>query len=354
MKIKSIVATAIILAFPLAKGQDDTCFKKIDNSYQEVPESRHEVANMPKVRSQDSSGACSGLSSAAVAQHYVCEAKKLDCQNLSPEQTISPFSMLSWMETNRRLNEPHEVDRHTNIRFNNPGWMALSNAAETKRDFSFDSDSCYPFDQFANKYGSNEAAVKKMIDKFENYYNKNKTEGTICEDCLKEDLKKDLLISAQADDLKQALSKDTFGEFLYRVVFRNCPTFIKVKPSPKFNSYPQNDDAKYEDLIGKIKEVMTEGRPINLSGICPLMVDKKCKRGKSGKPASHDVVISGYRKMCKPSGACRDVLKIHNSWGQAWQDQYDGGWVDAESLLKSAADDNGKFEKNMLAWYTKP
>ncbi|MNT58070.1 hypothetical protein D3C72_1954850 [compost metagenome] len=94
-------------------------------------------------------------------------------------------------------------------------------------------------------------------------------------------------------------------------------------------------------MIDKIKEVLNQDNPLSLDGICIEYSGTECK-------TRHSVVISGYRKMCKGVGkerSCRDVLRVQNSWGKDWQEDFGNGWVDAKELLSSVK------SKQMLSWY---
>ena len=51
---------------------------------------------------------------------------------------------------------------------------------------------------------------------------------------------------------------------------------------------------------------------------------------------THEIIISGFKKTCTSSGKCIDQLKVHNSWGQSWQNQYtNSGWINADNLVNS-------------------
>jgi hypothetical protein len=58
------------------------------------------------------------------------------------------------------------------------------------------------------------------------------------------------------------------------------------------------------------------------SGVCPI-----------GMTDGHGVVIKGMRKN-PASGKCE--LLIHNSWGKTWQNDHNGGWVEATPLIEKS------------------
>jgi hypothetical protein len=103
-----------------------------------------------------------------------------------------------------------------------------------------------------------------------------------------------------------------------------------------------------QKFVDKAKEVLQTGRPLALAGIC--LGEENADN--CNAPNRHASIIAGYRRVCNkpnsrdPGAKCRDVLKIVNCWGKSWQDENDGGWVDAETLLRHT-----KLQKNALGWF---
>jgi hypothetical protein len=251
------------------------------------------VSNMPRVRSQDSLGVCFGFSSAVVAQHYYCEQNKIQCNPLDEKSEISPMSMVAWANPDDVNKRAGTWTNHSNIRFGGYGYAALGHFA-VDRTNTITPEACYPFDQFANRYGSNQAAVDVIILKLKAEYDKYKTEGHACEECLIKIVRNDLGAKTSLSDLAKGLEQKTFDQFLYTAYFGSCEeNEISLEPPPKMNMFPkQNETADYRQVISEVKRVLASGRPLNLDSICPFYENSKCISG-------HSVVITGYKSLCK-------------------------------------------------------
>lgn len=347
---------------------------------------------MPPMRSQDSLPICTAFSSAAVVQYQVCKKMPGACKDGVPTSgkfTVSPLSTLAWTRTNDGTGVQGNSSNFENLQFYYSGTTgaseALQNASFTPTFFA---ESCFPFDQFANneanpKFGGIEGIIKVI----ESEYKKAKLEGDgLCEDCLRDSpmVGAANALGISSDKIKEKLveaktGKATPGQFLHKLMLENCPDLISFRPSQKlkFDSFPKDaKDLAYQPMIEKIKEVLkvqedggTVGNPLTLDNICiEFKSDGTCK-------SFHSVAITGYRKVCKNVSSesipendkkercavqCRDVLKVHNSWGGDWQRAWekkmglkegDGeGWVDAKQLTEYMTK-NKNLMKNALAWY---
>jgi hypothetical protein len=356
------------------------------NAQQETKESEickeDAIKGMPPIRSQDSLPMCSSFSSAAVAQFQVCKRIPGSCVDGVPKSskvTISPFSMLAWTRTNKGLG-PENSNNYSNLQLSSkPGLTGGSTEAlkNASMNFVFFAESCFPFDQFANKFGLyNFDKTEQIVKTIEDEYTKASLEGNgICESCLK-GAALELGITSSMDDIRaklvEAKKQDaTPGQYLHKLMLEKCSDTVKFRPSqaPKFDSFPSDPaDFTYDKWIGKVKDVLKSGNPLAFDGICLQQKEGKCV-------APHSVAISGYRKVCKKvsdakllpsdgksakevvkcSEECRDLVKVQNSWGAEWQDGdpkdlKSDGWVDAK-VLADYATKNKDAMKNSLAWY---
>lgn len=295
------------------------------------------IENMPRVRSQDSLPICFGMSSAVVAQFYVCKERQIskcnhvdsrDKNSLNPKFEISPMSMVAWANKNDLSVGGRDGD-HTNLYFNGNGGFALDYLAESDTNTVL-RDSCYPLDQLANEYGFENK--KKLNDNLEDLREdyKKRTEADFCQTCIVENLQQNFKVKTEAEDILSNLEIEPFDQFLYAGVFGSCGEKpIGFKTTPKFVTFPlHGSTANYKDTISKIKEVLSKTR-------YPMVLDNVCGSfDGDGKCIKHSVVIHGYKKICKvDNSSCREVLKIQNSWGEDWQKQNDDGWLDAKTLL---------------------
>ncbi|MFP5520414.1 MAG: hypothetical protein ACLGGX_10960 [Bdellovibrionia bacterium] len=295
---------------------------------------------IPPIKSQDSLGICFGMCGAAVANYYLCKTTDTDCSKLGTN-SVSPLAAAGYSTTNSVYDRAGVASSHTNIRFGGSCVSVLENMG--KAGFMA-KDSCFDFDTLANKYGNDAAAIESVLKNLEAMFNK-KTEADFCYDCLKNELNEKLGTNLNTDDIKAAVDRNhTFDTFLYRATIakKSCDRGhyhkIDIESRPTvgvLNEIARNPDGKLAlqpikvtAIVDKIKEVLSKDFPLAISNICPISDGNKCKE-------SHAVMITGYRKQCKPNGKdCREVIRIHNSWGKAWQDQFDGGWVDVKSLFE--------------------
>lgn len=194
-------------------------------------------------------------------------------------------------------------------------------------------ESCKPFDKLANNFSFYNNRGDKRAEEFLKYtqelYDKKRstTEAAAVEDCpecLKQ-LSNMTGFDENVINLKQALAKKSYDEFLYTLFFADCK-LKDVSRGFRQVKFPQDDMAVTNDeLKQKIKEGLSADHPVLFPNLCMNMQNGKCAEG-------HSIVITGYKKMCCGS-KCTDVFKVHNSWGQEWQDRNNGGWVSANDLL---------------------
>jgi hypothetical protein len=343
-----------------------------------------EIGNMPRVRSQDSIPICGSMCTATLAQYQICKNNSglyPDCSKIPRNQEVSPFAALAWMHTNTGSGV-HELQNHSNLTIYGKDLEggASDGLENASGEFVFATDSCFPFDQFANDHGLNafpklEEIFNQIDQEYIKYADKKereKTEGDICENCEVAKAVARLNIPVSLDEIKSSLEaskkagKDS-KQAMYDLTIGNCKEAVTLDQSPKFDKFPKGyanavkkkdkntlKQFTYDALIGKVKNVL-EGRPGNpgnplaFDGVCLEYVGKECKKG-----SGHSVIISGYRRVCKNNSKCvaecRDVVKVQNSWGKDWQIKNDDGWVDAETLFSYVTADPARME-NVLSWY---
>lgn len=306
-------------------------FKKVSNADFSLVSDVSEVKNLPKVRSQDSLGICYGMSSNVVAQHFYCEKKKLDCANLTSKQMISPLSSAAFAKSDDPDEAVRSIGKFRNIdvRNSSSSGMALYNLSG---EFTLFADSCFPFDQVTQKYGTDEAAVNEMLRRLEDVFEKNKKmEAGACIDCVQKEVQKSFGVSLTPNIVARALRQENFNQFFYRVTIgtNRCEDFVSLSGAdrPGYKYYPTGKEtANYEQKVQYLKNVLKNGRPADLAGVC-------IKPGASTCEVQHSVAVTGYRKQCTAKGQCRELLRIQNSWGEDWQKAFNDGWVDAKTLL---------------------
>lgn len=328
------------------------------------------VGNMPKVESQDSLGICFAFSSAAVLQQFYCTKKKLDCQNLDLKKKISPLQMAAF-STNGDPENIKDLESYDSIQEGGSGRKSLINAIDvTQMGFT---DSCFPWDQFVSKHGEDPQVHAAIFEKLKTaYVDHKKTEATFCLDCLSKTLQQEFDMKIDDVRLLEALRTKTYQHFLYAIFLKdreNDPVNTYCKDLIGFSTgsieiFPKEKGviSNYKDVMEVIKKVTANKMSLNLDGICMERKENgecvctEMANGKCVKEARHSVAIAGYEKACLQTDACknscekkgcyREAVKIHNSWGKSWQNKFDGGWVDAETLIKETE----PLSKGILSW----
>lgn len=336
-------------------------FVKVSAEYSKIEESEV-LTNLPKRRCQgEVPGACVGAAGAFLVDHYNCRINKTkDCASLSQDEEVSALNVLTYGRTNLGAEDRSKLpSSFKSLGFKGVGGaQTLQNAANF---FKFKAESCFPLDKINNKHMTpNLSAVdlsKKIqasIANLQTVYsaNKGKNETEACEACILKGLEEAFGINPSTDGLRAAMQKETFEEFVYKVLFDDgkCKE-LNIKPKPFVAFFPRNEseqgNVKFTDAIDKAKEVLHDDKPILLSEICTVRkADGQCI------PESlHGLVVSGYKKVCKPNEPtkCRRVLRIENSWCGDWQKGFgDEAWVDAESLMANI--DSNPLNVGVLSW----
>jgi hypothetical protein len=338
----------------------------------DTPLEVYEVPNMPRIRDQKGLGLCQSFSNATILQKYLCDVKKLpNCSTINPVIEISPLHLWSYLTPNQKGQERGIRENHTHLNiqdqetvFNdNKGLVVPVNAvvnlvqASLKRGGSLRmcSEKAFPYDQFAEKFAFNEEAAKLNLEKINNVYQtqrkKLKPEGTespVCDGCLEatieamnQILPRPLSVEKNSRVIEGSLRKETFGEFLYSIVFRQCGDI--TMPLPLIERFPENGEfSTKREMKDKIIKTIKTNTPVSYGPVC-------VNRNATDKCGKHNIVVSGYKKTRNPKGETRELFKVHNSWGQDWQDKMtDNGWVDADTLINNYIIDN--VEDGSLFW----
>ena len=345
-----------------------SAFTKVSAEFKDVAGSVSEVPNMPRIRSQDSLGLCQSFAGATLLQKQYCDQKKVaNCSQLPASKEISPLNVWSFISTNKVGQKEGESENHRHVSIENlvkvfkenEGKVGSGKAiANMKKDgISLCSEANFPFDQFANKYGQSEEAMNAILGKLKKTYEVQKTKmeaqsTETCDTCLKETamVLNEVLPAplASKDDMeivKGALKKDTFGEFLFNAFFDSCDNISMKFPEGKIFP-PAGESATKLQVKSKILEVVKNGYPVAINSIC---ADRSVKDG----CGYHELIISGVKKTCNAAGKCIDQVKVHNSWGQGWQDQFtNNGWVSADDLVNNLAAD--PMKTSALVWLQNP
>ena len=310
--------------------------------YKEIEGTKIEIPNMPAIKMQDELGDCRAFSLAAILQKYTCDRLKIDdCQNPPANRAISYFGLLAY--TNRSVESPDAGTFQPNQDNSRTMYDIITSLSNTGNYLI--PESCNPLDKVVENVTDKGQAGLTLRDKFfsylKNIYDTRKnadiTKIEDCQSCLDE-IKK-WSTNVTMENLKKALTKDSFDAFLYGVFFKGC----KMVPFPAGFSamaYPilgYSLDGVYHEIApktetdfkAKIIEGLKKGKPVLFPYLCTIPgIGQECKEG-------HSLVISGYKQVAHPKDKkiIKDLFKSHNSWGEDWQKINNNGWVDADELV---------------------
>ncbi|UXR65665.1 hypothetical protein EZJ49_05305 [Bdellovibrio bacteriovorus] len=342
----------------------------LSSDYKPQADSVVQVANMPRVRSQDSFGICYAFAASVLYDEANCVAKNIsDCASVSDSDKVSPLDMARF---SKEL--PSGVDGRD--RFNYEG-LSEGGAAALVLQNSINSDanvkeSCAPFDQIVAK-NSNPAEAQKlelaMWKRFQDSYNAYQKKTKDCVECGLEyatakaqELKDNFKLKASNKDILKAFAEDTYSKFLDGLLVPGecwrITNGLSLEGSWDLNIYPEhgqkNQKSDYNKMLAKIKEVLQQKRPLSLAFCAQMPLQAKSLKSCTSEAQNsvtgtgHEIVVKGYRRVCNSKNQCRDSLQIQNSWGQSWQNANDDGWVDAKELL-----DRTFYEPQSLTWLSK-
>ncbi|WP_374029499.1 hypothetical protein [Bdellovibrio bacteriovorus] len=353
--MKILIIISLLFGGHFAHSQTSIrAFSVIDKSYSKV-NGELEIKNMPRVASQDGLGICYAYVAATQLQAENCRVLKKDCSSLSEEELFSPLDIA-------RIKTPENDQFQAQLRSSyaglntesggDPHTTAVIAGLVVKKTAN---EACISLDKVLSKMNSRGETIEAQAAMWErmkkHYFNYQKKKK--CADCLsdvyataKNDIDENLNLTTSNEEVLKAFGEDTYEKFLDQLLGANkCrrPSQLAVFENAdnlEYKFYPEaneKDPKKLKDAFspdkfkGKIKEVLKTGRPLSLGNIC---VGEE--PAQNCKPQNnHAVVISGYRQICNQAGKCRESLRVVNSWGKSWQDQNDGGWVDADTLISS-------------------
>lgn len=335
-----------------------------------------QAENMPRIASQDGLGICYACVAATMMQSENCRATKpaVGCENLPPSELFSQLDLTriappkegEEILTSRSSYDGLKLD--TDTMGGDPHATAIIASLYTKRTAN---EACLSLDNVVNKMttrGESARAQEAMWARMKSHYEKLKSlkSCTTCtsdayttakDDALK-DINSNLNLGVTNTEILETFAADTYDKFLDQITgAAKCTSvsqsaFFRPYKKVTYEQFPKVIDVDrkvmVQKFVDKAKEVLQTGRPLALAGIC-LGAESA---DNCNAPNRHASIIAGYRRVCNkpnssdPGAKCRDVLKIVNCWGKSWQDENDGGWVDAETLLLHT-----KLQKNALGWF---
>lgn len=301
---------------------------------------------LPRVRTQDGMPLCQTFCPTTLVEFKLCEERKIeDCSTIPDEQRISPLSTLSYRDTEKPKDE--SVIGNIATSGGKQAFQVMNTIASAAGSQIFYPESCLPFNEFVDKFKQDESALNNYLETINVLYNSSKTkfdtEASVesCQDCLKlkEKLKLFLPQSDSLDEIATALKLKDFKSFMYSMVFRSQkkinPTckrieFEKILFARHFPGPTDKVISTLDQVFEKMDDVLSKKKPVILSPLCVArkQFDKSCDY--------HCLVITGRKRVRhKITNDEVEVVRIHNSWGEKWQEENNDGWVPLENL-KSA------------------
>ncbi len=342
----SVVGNASALDFPF--------FERVDKKIYKVVGDTIALSNMPPVRNQSSVGICAGFAAATLIEFSNCQATGKPCGNLTDDEKASAIDLLRFSFDPHKGQDTMRPDYNKGLIEGNLVRFLLLGAFTTER---IAKESCAPFTQFTDGIENPDDQVG-LWNRYEKLYERTKQLNTQDESqCQAEALKikNEFNLVGNERDIIRSFGSETYSIFLDRLlvpescgVRKNALKLqgewgVGVFPKGDTFSAGQSDKQKQEIIVNEVKRVMTDlGRPVAI-GFCadmPFDSKVKCTHG-------HSVVLKGYRLACKKRAPndCRPVFQVQNSWGEAWQEEHDDGWVFADELIRRTY-----YEQFTLAW----
>lgn len=342
------------------------------------------VDNLPRIRNLDGKGLCSACGPATLIQKMDCDIKKIkNCSdknqvpnkelvNLMGIYAYNDHSTTAILEAkggkynakNGLIKQKYLPDVALDFR-GGDSYNILKNIEYS--GFELTTESCYPFDQFANstefqdqnRKGTFDAKkTDPLFNALEKQYNEARAKlkmdkspmpdikepmqaNLICNDCLTELQTKlyDLGKIQEEAKILESLKDDKFETFLYSALFSNCYDQLKKFPRPKqILKFPeQPSELTYNDFTSKITEIIRQKKPIILRNACGV----ESKMDNEICLDSHATTITGIKDVCERNnpGNCKQYFRIQECYGEDWR-EVNGEWFEAEQIIKQIIPEN--------------
>lgn len=375
MNEKWLLSLALALLSNVCSSEElISAFKKIPSEFIITPHEQHIIQNMPRATAQQVLGLCYAHSAVAIFNYYHCKYESLDCKNASPAQLASPIDMARFgrfnaSSENSRTDEDgltvvtldlNDYKLFKSIHEGGKGTVALELFGDLANGIA--SQQCAPYEGIFGDASIDSGDLteedykiqRAQIDKLSGFYNKYKNDCPDIRNCpasVVTAFSELNLHERYSKRLGWSLQSESYEEFLAALLLpAECARaknkiFFEYSQALKFDFYPKTTRKNKENFrtaMSKIVAAVNSDNPVLLEGLCPSMT-------KSGKcfdeGTRHALVIYGYAKFCA-GDKCRYGLKLHNSWGKAWQDSADATWYDAKTIL-----DTTNYEHRSLSWF---
>lgn len=309
---------------------------------------------IPPSSTQDGLGNCFSSTGAAYLDMLNCKARrakdsKFDCSTLDPKDS---FSRLATGKFGRYMPTAADISKYPGIYSKEDGRNATNVIVNVISDgLSAPSQACASIEKSLINFQDTDDYLKASQELFRRL--ELRYEIKKCPECAvtmagqdqrseAEDLKYfTSQLKVSQEELLSAFAKDTYGEFLEKLLIPNCnnpakrvmydgPKNIEIVNFPEKNAPGKTN---YSAVIKEITNSLKTKTPVILNNICtdePFITEKGCSKPGANSDNKHTLIITGYRKICGKDG-CRGSIRVYNSYGESWQQKYK--WIDAEAII---------------------
>jgi hypothetical protein len=357
MRILILALAFITTSVAVAQNSSNTneAFVTIPRNY--TFQNKVEITNMPAVRSQDSIGICGAFAVAAVLDYNNCRKNNWDCKTIGDDKRVSTLDLA------RMASSPNDKEMAKDKDFSVRVLLGFipSYPAKVVLDYqkTVSKESCAPFASIVNRYADENPLQNETFGRLEQQV-RSYTEGqSSCIECIEELIKKDFPRINNLADVRTALAvakefapeevkylygsgsapagalgKVGFELFLKQLLISDkcdkANQLIQIQGQLSIFE-PTQASKRVDEFKQYISTRLNQKEPVILSSICadrrsdPL----QCNGGR------HGLVIVGSATVCNVGTPprCIQAYKLHNSWGQSWQDAHNDGWVSADQLI---------------------
>lgn len=319
-----------------------------------APGSEIVVTNMPPVRSQDGMGLCFAFADAAIIEHRLCKINQWNCQTLKDDQRVSVIDLAKYAFNVDPFGDDRESESYQRLDSTSGGSPSDVLLIAISRTKVVAKETCAPFDAAVSRLGDQPKQQEAVWKALEQQYAQAKSDPKACIPCLADKIAVTFNVPKDRIDVAKALSAGSYQEFLYQLLIpKVCEektnklrlkNLGRIGRFPLKEEFPDTTKISYEGYLNQIKLLLAKQIAVS-TGVCFYRLQQPNSVGHCTE-GGHQVVITGYRKICKKNGECYDSLKIHNSYGQSWQDKNDDGWVVAKDFIDHIPRD----EHDTLIW----